>query len=144
RVVLVSWLVAMTFAWGITAPLASFTVPVIWPVAVCAFDVPAMPSRKTSTAPDNATRLLGLMSSSPSRECSSRLAFQTTHPSRSHSVTLHRTERLQKLHILALLCCPPQLGSGYFSLEHFKRQELLSSFSSFTQRNLSIRSLAIV
>src|SRR5436309_9523002 len=57
----------MTFTWGITAPLASFTVPVIWPVAVCAFDVPAMPSRKTSTAPGNATRLLGLMSSSPSQ-----------------------------------------------------------------------------
>src|SRR5205823_1654657 len=93
----------MTFTWGITAPLASFTVPVIWPVAVCAFDVPAVPSRKTSAAPSNATRLLGLMSSSPSRECSSRLAVQTTHPSQSDSVTLHRAERVQKLHILALL-----------------------------------------
>ena len=35
-------LCTVTVAPGTTAPLASFTVPVIWPVAVCALAVPAM------------------------------------------------------------------------------------------------------
>ncbi len=48
----VSSLVTVTVAPGTTAPVASLTVPVIWPVAVCALTVLAMPSIASIAAED--------------------------------------------------------------------------------------------
>ena len=49
--------VTVTVAPGTTAPVESLTVPVIWPVAVCALAVPAIASR-ASTAPSSSARFL--------------------------------------------------------------------------------------